>query len=67
MPLIEGKSDKARSENIATEIKAGKPAAQAAAIGYAEQRRAEHTADLKRSLDACNAQVKEVAKDYRRK
>jgi len=47
MPLIEGKSDKARSENIATEIKAGKPKAQAAAIGYAVQRKAQHAQDDK--------------------
>ena len=37
MPLVQSKSDKARSKNIATEIKAGKPAKQAEAIGYAEQ------------------------------
>jgi hypothetical protein len=40
MPLIEGKSDKARSENIATEMREGKPPAQAKAIGYAVQRKA---------------------------
>lgn len=39
MPLIESSSDKARSENIAIEIKAGKPTKQAVAIGYAMQRR----------------------------
>ena len=43
MPLDKGKSDKARSKNIATEIKAGKPAKQAEAIGYAEQRKAKST------------------------
>jgi 8-oxo-dGTP pyrophosphatase MutT (NUDIX family) len=47
MPLIEGKSDKARSENIATEIKAGKDPKQAAAIGYSVQRKAAHAADDK--------------------
>jgi 8-oxo-dGTP pyrophosphatase MutT (NUDIX family) len=47
MPLIEGKSDKARSENIATEVKAGKSKAQAAAIGYSVQRKAEHAQDDK--------------------
>lgn len=47
MPLSEGKSDKARSENIATEIKAGKDPKQAAAIGYAVQRKAEHAQDDK--------------------
>jgi hypothetical protein len=38
MPLIQSKSDKARSENIATEIKAGKDPKQAAAIAYSVQR-----------------------------
>lgn len=41
MPLIEGKRDKARAENIKTEVEAGKDPKQAAAIGYAVQRRAE--------------------------
>jgi hypothetical protein len=41
MPLKKSKSAKARSENIATEINAGKPRDQAVAIGYAVQRRAE--------------------------
>jgi hypothetical protein len=41
MPLIESTSDKARSENIATEVRAGKKPAQAAAIGYSVQRKAE--------------------------
>jgi len=40
MPLVKSKSKKALSENIATEIRAGKPRAQAAAIGYAVQRKA---------------------------
>jgi len=47
MPLIEGKSDKARSENIATEIKAGKDPKQAAAISYSVQRKAQHAQDDK--------------------
>lgn len=34
MPLIKGKSKKAISSNIATEIKAGKPKNQAIAIAY---------------------------------
>ncbi|MFI2901452.1 NUDIX hydrolase [Klebsiella aerogenes] len=38
MPLIQGKSDKARSENIAIERNAGKPAKQAEAIAYSVQR-----------------------------
>ena len=40
MPLIKSASDKARSQNIATEMRAGKPQAQAVAIGYSEQRSA---------------------------
>ena len=43
MPLKKSASDKARSENIATEVRAGKPVAQAAAIGYSAQREARHT------------------------
>lgn len=41
MPLIKGRSDAARSRNIATEIKAGKPTPQAVAIGYSMQLAAE--------------------------
>ncbi len=40
MPLIHSGSDEARSRNIATEIEAGKPRAQAVAIAYSVQRRA---------------------------
>ena len=47
MPLIEGKSDKARSENIKTEIEAGKDPKQAAAIAYSVQRKATHAQDDK--------------------
>lgn len=36
--LIQGKSDQTRSENIATEIRAGKDPKQAAAIAYSVQR-----------------------------
>lgn len=43
MPLIQGKSDKSRSENIATEVKKGKSPEQAAAIAYSIQR--EHQGD----------------------
>jgi hypothetical protein len=52
MPLVEGKSDKARSENIAIERNAGKPPAQAAAIAYSVQRKnARDTAGADRSGD----------------
>jgi hypothetical protein len=40
MPLIKSTSDKARSENIATERRSGRPEKQAIAIGYSEQRQA---------------------------
>lgn len=40
MPLRKSTSDKARSQNIATEIRAGKPKQQAIAIGYSVQRAA---------------------------
>lgn len=36
MPLLKGKSKKVISENIATEINAGKPAKQAAVIAYSK-------------------------------
>jgi len=54
MPLIQGKSDKARSENIATEVRAGKSPAQAAAIGYSVQRKAQ-------ANDAINASASPTA------
>lgn len=41
MPLKEGYSNATRNMNIAKEIKAGKSPAQAAAIGYSVQRKAE--------------------------
>lgn len=66
MPLIEGKSDKSRSENIKTEIEAGKDPKQAEAIGYAVQRRAQHGADFARDCDMNLRHVMDVAKDYKR-
>ncbi|ABR10535.1 BcepNY3gp01 [Burkholderia phage BcepNY3] len=66
MPLIEGKSDKSRSENIRTEVEAGKSPKQAEAIGYAVQRRAQHGADFARDCDMNLRHVMDVAKDYKR-
>lgn len=66
MPLIEGKSDKSRSENIRTEVEAGKDPKQAEAIGYAVQRRAQHGADFARDCDMNLRHVMDVAKDYKR-
>ena len=40
MPLIKSTSKRAIGKNIATEIRAGKPPKQAAAIAYATQREA---------------------------
>lgn len=59
MPLIQGKSDEARSENIKREIEAGKDPKQAAAIAYSVQRKAEHAKDGARdsflqAVDAIN-------------
>jgi len=48
MPLIKSKSKKALRQNIRTEIEAGKPPKQAAAIGYAVQRRAGRKTKSKR-------------------
>jgi hypothetical protein len=41
MPLEKGKSKKAFSKNVATEMKAGKPQKQAVAIAEAVKRKAE--------------------------
>lgn len=45
MPLIHSKKPKAFSENIRTEMHAGKPQKQAVAIAYSVKRKAEHKAD----------------------
>jgi hypothetical protein len=42
MPLVKSKSKAALAKNIGTEIKAGKPKDQAAAIAYSIKRNAEH-------------------------
>lgn len=45
MPLVRSASNRARSMNIGREIAAGRPRAQAVAIGYSEQRRARKRED----------------------
>lgn len=67
MPLIEGKSDKARSENIKREIEAGKSPKQAEAIGYAVQRKAEHAKDMQKAMDANLREIRQCADSYKRK
>jgi hypothetical protein len=44
MPLVRGSSKEAISENIGTEINAGKPKAQAVAVAYSEARRSSRRA-----------------------
>ena len=44
MPLKKGKSKKAFSSNVKTEMKAGKPQKQAVAIAYSEQGRTKNNA-----------------------
>jgi len=50
MPLFKSPSNAARSANIGTEVRAGKPRAQAIAIGYATQRRAGGDDERKKRL-----------------
>jgi hypothetical protein len=52
MPLKEGSSSEVRSENIATEIRAGKDPKQAAAIAYAKARGDTIPAGLNTVIDA---------------
>ncbi len=57
MPLSTGTSNKSREKNVKTEIAAGKPPKQAAAIAYATQRRnvakkAHSTDSIRRVQDA---------------
>jgi hypothetical protein len=58
MPLKKGKSKKAFSENVATEMKAGKPQKQALAIAFSE---AGESKKKKRKKSAA-AQVKDIMK-----
>ena len=49
MPLKQSTSKKAFSENIKTEIGAGRPQRQAVAIAYSEKRRAERKGPSRRA------------------
>lgn len=42
MPLLDSASKQAFSQNVSTEMHAGKPQKQALAIAYSEKRRAQH-------------------------
>ena len=48
MPLVKSKSEKAFTQNIRTEVKAGKPVKQAVAIAYATKREAQAKAAKKK-------------------
>lgn len=48
MPLVKGSSKKAISNNIATEIRAGKPPKQAQAIAFSEAGKSKKKAKKKR-------------------
>ena len=58
MPLIKSGSNAARSENIRREIDAGKPPAQAEAIGYSVQRKAKGKSLRKRGAISDKAAAK---------
>lgn len=60
MPLIKSKTDKARSKNIATEIKAGTPPEQAKAIAYSVQRKAKGNAEVTTAPDGKGPEVQSV-------
>ena len=47
MPLVKSKPEKAFTQNIRTEVKAGKPVKQAVAIAYATKRAAAKPAKKK--------------------
>lgn len=58
MPLTKSSSNKARSKNIATEVKAGRKPAQAAAIAYNIQRKAQgNTAKAEAHYDKRSKEV----------
>lgn len=55
MPLIESKSNEARSENIRREVEAGKPQKEAEAIAYSIQRKAGDVAMDAHHIEAVQA------------
>lgn len=67
MPFIKSRSNKARSENIKTEIEAGKPPAQAEAIGYAVQRRATGESPYRHAAKGKAEEDKQAASHFKRK
>jgi hypothetical protein len=54
MPLAEGKGREAFGQNVATEMKAGKPQKQAVAIAYSKRR---SDAELDEMMDACKGMM----------
>ena len=60
MPLETGKSKEAFSQNVKTEMAAGKPQKQAVAIAYAQQRK-DCSAKLDEVLGICDAYDKRHA------
>lgn len=63
MPLIKGKSEKSFEHNIKTEMKHGKPQAQALAIAYAMKRKAQKKADggeIHIDIDSHNIEPEEM-------
>jgi hypothetical protein len=49
MPLKQSTSKRAFSQNVATEMRAGRPQAQSVAIAYSEKRRAERKGPSRRA------------------
>jgi hypothetical protein len=60
MPLQEGKSKEAFGQNVATEMKAGKPQKQAVAIAYSKQRQDANDMGYMDRIDATIAKMDSV-------
>ena len=58
MPLLKGKSRAAFSQNVRTEIAAGKPQKQAVAIAYREKNASRATDQLAKALKAGHEETK---------